>query len=88
MSAVSDFIAAGESLYTEVSGGAVSATAAANINDAGTVVDLVVSLVSRNTSINLDGILTGLTSVVTGVTTIIQDVKAKATTTTTAAAAA
>lgn len=86
----SDLITAGENLYTEIAGSDISTTVAANINDAGTVLSLVVSLASRNiTSVDVDGIVTGATEVITGVTTVIKSAKkqtatAAATTTTTA----
>lgn len=82
---VSDLITAGESLYTAVSGGNVSAKAAANINDAGAVASLVVSLAARNiTSVDVAGIVGGLTTTLNGVTEIVTAAK-KTTTATTAA---
>lgn len=80
---VTDLIAAGEALYTEVSGGTVSTKAASNINDAGAVVSLVVNLAARNiTSVDVAGIVGGLVSVVNGVTTIVTAAKTKTTTST------
>lgn len=87
---VTDLITAGEGLFTAVSGGEVSAKAAANINDAGAVVSLIVSLAARNiTAVDVAGIVSGLTTTVTGITEVVTAVKTKttATTATTAVAA-
>ena len=82
---VSDLITAGEALYTAASGGNVSAKAAANINDTGAVASLIVSIAARNiTSVDVAGIVGGLTTTLNGVTEIVTAAK-KSTTATTAA---
>ena len=79
---VTDLISAGEALYTELSGGTVSTTAANNINDAGAVVSLVVGLAARNiTAVDVSGIVGGLVGVVNGITTIVTAAKIKTTAT-------
>lgn len=73
---VSDLITAGEALYTAASGDNVSAKAAANINDAGAVVSLIVSLAARNiTAVDVAGIVGGLATTVNGVTEIVHAAK-------------
>lgn len=75
---VSGLITAGEALYTAVSGGNVSTKAADNINDAGSVASLVVSLAARNiTAVDVAGIVSGLTGIVEGVTEVVTAVKSK-----------
>lgn len=75
---VSDLISAGESVFTAISGSEVSEKVASNVNDAGAVVSLVVSLVARNvTSVDVSGIVSGLTTTLEGVAEVITAAKTK-----------
>lgn len=71
-------ITAGESVFTTVSGKALSANVTANIADVGSLVTLGLTLVERNTEFNVTGVVDGVTQILSGVNTTIQAAKTKA----------
>lgn len=71
-------ITAGESVFTTVSGKALSANVTANIADIGSLVTLGLTLVERNTEFNVTGVVDGVTQILSGVNTTIQAAKTKA----------
>lgn len=71
-------ITAGESVFTTVSGKALSSNVTANIADVGSLVTLGLTLVERNTEFNVTGVVDGVTQILSGVNTTIQAAKTKA----------
>jgi len=84
----SELIAAGEALYTEVSGGTVSTKAASNINNVGSIASVALSLLENNTTFDIATLISGIGGVIVGTTEIVQVFKKTTTATTTTTTAA
>ena len=83
MSNITTLVSSVESLYTEIKGSSITSTEASNVNDITSVLSLVLSLVERNTSFDVETLLEGVSDIVDGSTSIIKVFKDKKTTTTT-----
>ncbi|MCP1270580.1 hypothetical protein [Acetobacter cerevisiae] len=70
-------ITAGESVFTTVSGKAISGTVEANISDVGSLVTVGLTLLERNVNFNVTGIVDGVTQILSGVNATIKAAKTK-----------
>ncbi|MBS1065941.1 hypothetical protein [Gluconobacter kondonii] len=72
---ISDLVTSGENLFSAISGDQVSDKVKSNISDGTAIVALGLSILQRNTTFNVDGVVTGATQTLNGLTATITAVK-------------